>query len=126
MLSDAPEDSRIPVSSAGPPARVAADVAVILSPGEAAPAGAIVERLAMGRLGHGAACVCCAPRAALAEALHRLFLRRARGEVRFFRHVVVSMPPDEIDAALADPLVATRFRGTRVRTGEPGRGFCCR
>ncbi|GIX09363.1 hypothetical protein [Elioraea sp.] len=69
----------------------------------------LIERLAPGRAGHAAACPCCAPRAALATALHRLFLRRAQGAAPWFDRVEVRST--RVDpAALADPLVASRFR----------------
>ncbi len=38
---------------------------------------------------HPAACACCQPRSALGRELGRLFSARARGEVAFFRRVVV-------------------------------------
>lgn len=116
-------DERIPVSpNAAGAARLGAETALVLAPGEAAVPGAAVERLAERPAPHGAACPCCAPRAALAEALHRLFLRRARGEVGFFRRVAVSLPAAEIRAALADPLVAQRFRADEAWTA--GRFHC--
>ncbi|MCU0985153.1 MAG: hypothetical protein MUC89_09460 [Acetobacteraceae bacterium] len=121
-------DQRIPVSPAtAGAAQTERETALVLGPGEAMPAevppGAAVERLALRQqVRHEAGCVCCAPRAALAEALHRLFLRRARGEVPFFRRVVVSLPAGEIGAALADPLIASRFRADGVTSGT---GFRC-
>jgi len=99
------------------------DIALVLGPDEAAPSeippGTAVERLATRPALHDAACACCTPRVALAEALHRLFLRRARGEVAFFRRVVVSLTAAEIGAALIDPLVAPRFRAEST-TGRSG------
>jgi hypothetical protein len=119
-------DERILVSPATGAAHAGRDTALVLAPDEAAPPevapGAAVERLVLRQGRHEAACVCCAPRVALAEALHRLFLRRARGEVAFFRRVVVSLPAAEIGAALADPLIAPRFRADGVASGT---GFRC-
>jgi hypothetical protein len=70
----------------------------------------LIERLAPERPAHGAACPCCAPRAALATALHRLFLRRAQGAVPWFDRVEVHTRRAGAAEALADPLVAARFR----------------
>jgi hypothetical protein len=72
-------------------------------------------RLVPGLAGHPAGCVCCTPRGPVAEALGRLFLARARGEVAFFRSVVavVATPAGEatVQAALAeDQVSAARFR----------------
>jgi hypothetical protein len=72
-------------------------------------------RLAPGLPGHPAGCACCTPRGPVAEALGRLFLARARGEVAFFRSVVavVTTPAGEaaVRAALAeDQVSAGRFR----------------
>jgi elongation factor P--beta-lysine ligase len=50
----------------------------------------------------------------LAEALGRLFVARARGEIPFFSRVIVPCPPDQeatLAASLrADPVTAARFR----------------
>ena len=72
-------------------------------------------RLAPGLAGHPVGCVCCTPRGPVAEALGRLFLARARGEVTFFRSVVAvaATPAGEaaVRAALAeDQVSAGRFR----------------
>ena len=59
-----------------------------------------------------ARCACCAPRHQIAQALAKLFFARARGEVAFFRQVVV-IGADEtaIRAAVADDVVtAARYR----------------
>ena len=64
--------------------------------------------------GHPAGCACCTPRSAAADALSRLFLQRARGEVAFFRRVLVVT--DEAGKAAvrtalrSDPVVCARFR----------------
>lgn len=64
--------------------------------------------------GHPAACACCTARTPAAEALGRLFLQRARGEVGFFRRVLVdadAQGQEAVREALrADPIVAARFR----------------
>jgi hypothetical protein len=104
-------DARVPVVFA-PAALAGAEDALLLDAGgDAAPAAGVVVRLAAGR-GHPAGCACCLPRGAVAEALGGLFVRRARGEVGFFRRVVVSVAdPDAVRAAvLSDRLVAGRFR----------------
>jgi hypothetical protein len=64
---------------------------------------------------HPLDCVCCAPRGPVAEALGRLFLARARGEVRWFRSVVTvtrsAAGADAVRAALTGDVVTTaRFR----------------
>jgi len=65
-------------------------------------------------LGHVPGCACCAPRGAAAEALRRLFLARARGEVAFFSSVsVFAAPATEAlirDLLRDDPMVAAWFR----------------
>lgn len=64
---------------------------------------------------HASGCACCTPRGTVAPELAALFLRRARGEVPFFRRVV-AVPAGEtgaeaVRAALRDdPLVSGRFR----------------
>jgi hypothetical protein len=120
-------DERILViAAADGAAQARQDTALVLGPDETVPPGVApgtaVERLALRPALHDVACACCAPRVALAEALHRLFLRRARGEVAFFRSVVVSLTAAEIGPALADPLVAPRFRADALTTRT---GFRC-
>lgn len=105
-------DDRIPVrivppASGGPPSGVALVVEwTALAPRD----HPLIERLAPARPAHGAACPCCTPRASLASALHRLFLRRAQGAAPWFDRVEVRTRRVEAAAALADPLVASRFR----------------
>jgi hypothetical protein len=107
-------DDRVPVrfgsgDAAGPDA-------ALLVEGDAAPFGHAVARfkLAPGLLGHPFGCACCVPRGPVAESLGRLFLARARGEVAFFRSVVVVATPAgeaAVRAALAeDQVSAGRFR----------------
>jgi hypothetical protein len=64
---------------------------------------------------HPLGCACCAPRGPVAEALGRLFLARARGEVPWFRGVVAVTRSEAgagaVRAALlADVVTAARFR----------------
>lgn len=93
-------DPRIPVF-AGDPSRAEAGDAVLR---------AVVEPGSS----HIAGCACCGPRPALARALARLFMARARGETAFFDRVIVACPPareaDMAAAIAADPVSAARFR----------------
>jgi hypothetical protein len=64
---------------------------------------------------HPVGCACCAPRGPVAEALGRLFLARARGEVPWFRSVVAvtrgAAGAEAVRAALAgDVVTLARFR----------------
>ena len=62
---------------------------------------------------HGAGCTCCVARTPAAQALSRLFMQRARGEVAFFRRVLVEGQALEaaVRAALqSDPGAVARFR----------------
>jgi hypothetical protein len=109
-------DDRVPVrfgsgDAAGP------DDALLVEGDATVPDGHAVARfrLAPGLIGHPFGCACCTPRGPVAEALGRLFLARARGEVAFFRSVValVATPAGEaaVRAALAeDQVSAGRFR----------------
>jgi hypothetical protein len=105
-------DDRIPVRFTAPrPGGPAPGTALVVEAHALAPRGnPLVERIAPEQSGHGTACPCCAPRGALATALHRLFLKRARGEVAWFDRVEVRTMRIDAAAALADPLVAARFR----------------
>jgi hypothetical protein len=67
------------------------------------------------RMSHAIGCACCTPRSAVAEALGRLLLARARGEVPWFTRVVAATvtPAGEaaVRAAVAqDPIAGARFR----------------
>jgi hypothetical protein len=105
-------DDRVPVrfGRAGP------HEAALIEGDAAAAVGRPVVRfvLSPGLPGHLAGCACCVPRAPVAEALGRLFLARARGEVAWFRAVaVLASPAGEaaVRAALAEDRVAAgRFR----------------
>ena len=65
-------------------------------------------------VGHPADCACCTSRTVAAEALSRLFLRRARGEVAFFRRVIIvanAASEAAVRTALqSDSVVSARFR----------------
>jgi hypothetical protein len=99
-------------------ADVARPDAALLVEGDAVmPSGHVMARfrLTPGLIGHPFGCACCTPRGPVAEALGRLFLARARGEVAFFCSVVavVATPAGEaaVRAALAeDQVSAGRFR----------------
>jgi len=90
-------DPRIPVF-VGDPAQAGPGDAVVREGGGEAPL-------------HGVGCACCAPRPALARALARLFMARARGEAAYFQRVIVSGDAAAVAAAIAaDPVSAARFR----------------
>jgi hypothetical protein len=64
---------------------------------------------------HSLGCACCAPRGPVAEALGRLFLARARGEVPWFRSVVAATHSiagrEAVRTALTEDVVTSaRFR----------------
>ena len=66
-----------------------------------------------GAPGHDAGCACCLGRTPAAQALGDLFMQRARGDVAFFRRVLVDGHAAEaaVRAALqSDPVAAARFR----------------
>jgi hypothetical protein len=109
-------DDRVPVRFG------AADIAMpeeaLLVEGNAPmPAGQPVARfqLVPSLIGHPIGCACCTPRGPVAEALGRLFVARARGEVAFFRSMVAVVTTSggrtAVRAALAqDQVCAGRFR----------------
>ena len=116
------EDGRVGVrfgaaGDAGP------DEALLIEGMAASEGGAPAERRAVARFTlpvriatHPLGCACCAPRGPVAEALGRLFLGRARGELPWFRSVVAvthsAAGADAVRAALAgDVVTAARFRG---------------
>jgi hypothetical protein len=116
-------DARVPVVFAA--AELAGrDDALLLDAGSGdtdtgAGAAGVVVRLPAAMPGHRIGCACCVPRGAAAEALGRLFLARARGEVWFFRRVVVSVADAAVvrEAVLADRLVAGRYRLDSAEAG---------
>ena len=100
-------DDRIPVRFGEP----RPGEAVLVEGLAAVPPGHPVERfrVAPGLAGHPFGCACCVPRSPVAEALGRLFLARARGEVAWFGSVaVVATPQGEtaVRTALADDQVS--------------------
>jgi hypothetical protein len=109
-------DDRLPVLF-GSGDTAGQDAALLIEGDAAVPDGhaATRFRLAPGLIGHPFGCACCTPRGPVAEALGRLFLARARGEVAFFRSVVVVVATlageAAVRAALAeDQVSAGRFR----------------
>ncbi len=66
-----------------------------------------------GAPGHDVGCACCTARTPAAQALGRLFTQRARGEVAFFRRVLVEGRALEAavrTALQSDAVAAARFR----------------
>ncbi len=81
--------------------------------GEAQDGDAVLAVESGGEAPHDVGCACCAARSPAAQALGRLFAQRARGEVAFFRRVLVDGRRAEaaVRAALqSDPVAAARFR----------------
>jgi hypothetical protein len=82
-------DARVPVLF-GSVEDARPDDALLIDGDAEAPAGHVVARLSGdGSAAHVAGCVCCVPRSAAGSALAGLFLARGRGEVAFFRRVMV-------------------------------------
>lgn len=112
MSEKAQPDPRIPIrlvpaeAVSGP---LPPDLAVLVPEGIAVEGGTI-ERVRPSQRRHAPGCACCAPRAAVAEALNRLFVRRARGEVAWFGAVLAALPRETVEAGVADVLVSARFR----------------
>jgi hypothetical protein len=100
-------DARVPVVF-GEVSDLLADDALVLDNDMAAPEGHSFVRLGAGESdAHAARCVCCVPRSAAGSALAGLFLARGRGDIAFFRRVlVVTKEPHAIEAALVDDLLA--------------------
>jgi hypothetical protein len=101
----ASDDARLPVAF-GVAARPG-DV-LLAGPGAVAPAGVPMTRYAPGR--HRIGCHCCGGRSPAAEALSRLFLAQARGELTFRRVVVLGDPAEVQEALASDRMVAARYR----------------
>ena len=118
-------DARVPVRF-GELADAGEGDALLLPPNAPPPSGWPVEAMPGGAPGHAAGCVCCQPRNAAAQALGALFLRRARGEVGWFRQVLAVTGPTEaalVRAALqTDPLTMARFRPADLLPPPPGEG----
>jgi hypothetical protein len=106
-------DARVPVVL-GQLADADADDALLIE-GEDSGPGRAAARFDVAVAVHAPECACCAPRTGAALALNRLFQARAKGEVPFFRRVVVVTRTAEGDmevwsALRADQLTAARFR----------------
>jgi hypothetical protein len=104
-------DARVPVTI-GEASEARQDTAWLIE-GRGASPGCF--ELAARPTAHPVGCTCCAPRGPVSDALNRLFLARARGEIPFFTRVIAvpASPTGEaaIRAALAeDPLASARFR----------------
>ena len=105
-------DARVPVLLASL-SEVGEGDAVLIEGAEAE--GGIRESFLPVAGAHVAGCACCVARGPAAVALDRLFQRRARGEVGFFRRVVVvtatAAGDIEVWSALRnDPVASARFR----------------
>lgn len=113
-------DGRIPVAFAASVPQASREV--LLVEGDApVPAGTIVERFLAEKGRHPVGCVCCRPRSPAAQALSRLYLAYARGEISSISGVLVltatEAARDSIVAALeADVVLRARFR----LAGRPG------
>lgn len=110
-------DARLPLRFIASPAERRAEEAVITDGDATFPDAVALARFrpARGLAAHRIGCVCCIPRGPAAEALSRLFLARARGEVAFFRGVAVLAETEAGAAAIravlsGDVTVAARFR----------------
>lgn len=95
-------DGRIPVVVGTAEQARPGDRVLLLAPGVARP-------------GHAAGCPCCRPRDAVATALGRLFLERARDPTSAFSRVLLVAPDPHTEAAVAgaienDVLARARYR----------------
>lgn len=109
-------DARVPVLFA--PATVAGPSDALLIEGEGgAPEGVPVAHFSVARAGHPVGCACCAPRGPVAEALHGLFLARARGSGGFFARVIVTASAAG-EAAVRQALADDAFLVGRYRMAE--------
>jgi len=100
-----------PAASAGP------GDALLLEGEGAGPEGVPMARFSAARPGHVVGCACCAPRGAVAQALHALFLARSRGTCGFFTRVVVAAGPAG-EAAVRQALAEDVFLAGRYRAAE--------
>ena len=99
-------DARIPVRFADGVPRPSPDSALVVGAGVASSGAGWAATLALpAGDSHPAACACCGGRPARATALTQLFQARARGEVGFFRALVVCLP--DADAVALRELLAT-------------------
>ena len=99
-----------------PPMRPGGDAALLVEGDAPVPAGTSDGAVQAGDRAWPAipsGCTCCVPRGPVAEALGRLFLARARGEVAFFRSVVAVMATPAGEAAVRAALArGSSLRGT--------------
>ena len=107
-------DARVPVRL-GSAESVQAGDAVLVEVGVVAPAGLDAERFGAAADLHAPGCACCVVRSPAALALDRLFQRRARGEIGFFRRVVTLTATAAGGMAVwsalrDDPVASARFR----------------
>jgi hypothetical protein len=89
------------------------DDALLIEGDAASPPGHAIARIAAGTAfaAHPQGCLCCGARGTVAEALGRLYIARARGEVPFFRRVVAVVKDRAAFRATLtrDVLAAARF-----------------
>jgi hypothetical protein len=112
-------DDRVPVRfGSGEAAEL--DAALLVEGDAPVPPGHAVGRfrLTPSLIGHPFGCACCTPRGPVAEALGRLFLARARGEVTFFRSVVVVTATPAVEAAVRAALAEDQVSAGRFRLAE--------
>ena len=106
-------DSRIPVLFV-PLVSAVGDDAVLTDADAVVEPGRVTVRLGSAAGAHAMGCNCCVWRSSAAQAMTALFHARARGEVAFFRRLVVALPEAgvaEVRAALVeDRFVVARFR----------------
>ena len=113
-------DERLPVRFAA--AATAGPDDALLVEGEAPVAAAHAMarfRLGPSLMGHPAGCACCTPRGPVAEALGRLFLSRARGDVTFFRSVLAVTATRGGEAAVRAALAEDHVSAARFRLADP-------
>ena len=84
----------------------------------------VVMRLPARQSRHPRGCNCCVPQTAAMQAMAVLFHRRARGEVAFFRRLVVALDPAPaslLRAAMSeDRFVAARYRDATAAISAGG------
>jgi hypothetical protein len=114
-------DDRVPVRFGSADA-AGSDAAILVEADAPVPPGHAVARfrLTPSMIGHPFGCACCTPRGPVAEALGRMFLARARGEVAFFRSVVVVAATPAGEAAVRAALAEDQVSAGRFRLVEPG------
>ena len=113
-------DARIPVRLGS--VALAGTGDAILIEGTSTPADYPAEMFAPATTSHAPGCACCVARSPAAVALDRLFQRRARGEIGFFRRVIAVTASPEGDIAVwsalrDDPVASARFR---LEAAQPG------